>query len=258
MTTQNTIFEKIGRPFLQSVINNTDTRIVLLRDEGLIQWMCGDTSFLQLPEEYTKKNKTKDNEQYKIAEDKWGQTMLACRRPDLKPSGQWTTKLGEHICEEFQYLTQHEPKKPIKKNTFEPDVETDESMWEVKTQTYFTEGTAGEKILGVPIKYADVPELYGKPLRILCIGCAEQKCRNQYGVLPGPAMVPSKQKILHFYESMNISYIGATDLMQNYNKQTLEQPPLSTPPLSPPPISTPPISTPPISTPPISTPPLQS
>jgi hypothetical protein len=221
--TQNTTFETIGRPFWESVQKVEDPRIRLLRDEGLIRWMCGDTSFLKLPEEYIKKNKTKDNEQYKIAEDKWGQSELSSRRPDLKPSGQWTTKLGEHICEEFQYLKNKEPKKPIKKNNFEPDVETDEFMWEVKTQTYFTEGTAGEKILGVPIKYADVPELYGKPLSILCIGCAEQKCRNQYGVLPGPAMGPSKQKILNFYESMNISYIGATDLMQNYNKQTLEQ-----------------------------------
>ena len=60
-------------------------------------------------------------------------------------------------------------KKPVKKENKQPDWEIDDSILEVKTQTFFTSGTAGDKILGCPFKYANIPELYGKP------ALAEQK-----------------------------------------------------------------------------------
>ena len=68
----------------------------------------------------------------------------------------------------------------------------------------------------MPVKYADVPLLYDKELKILCIGYAEKCCRDHYGILPGTAITERKQKILDFYRSMNISYVGTTDLMKQY------------------------------------------
>ena len=50
------------------------------------------------------------------------------------------------------------------------DLETFKEMIEVKTGSYFTTGTAGEKVPGVPWKYSEVPDLYGKPLLIILIG----------------------------------------------------------------------------------------
>ena len=54
--------------------------------------------------------------------------------------------------------------KPTKKNHYQPDLETE--ILEVKSQSFYTSGTAGEKILGCHFKYCEIPELYGKNLFI--------------------------------------------------------------------------------------------
>jgi len=142
-----------------------------------------------------------------------GQELLKIRRPDIKKSGQWTTLLGEYICEEIYLLSNETIYKPTNINKFKPDWETSTAIIEVKTQTYYTSGTAGEKILGVPFKYIDVPQLYSKPLVIVCISGAEKLSRYQYGNLPGIMCNDSKKQILEFYKSKSIEYIGATDLL---------------------------------------------
>ena len=60
-----------------------------------------------------------------------------------------------------------------------PDWETEDAIWEVKTRNWSVPGTAGEKILGVPYKYSDVPELYGKPLKIVCVAYQEWECTHK-------------------------------------------------------------------------------
>lgn len=187
--------------------------VVLLKELTVIQWLTGDLSFLGSIE---KINKTQDNEKYKKLEDAWGQEMLFKIRPDLHKSGQWTTVLGERISCEIQImLGNSEYHKPVKKNKYEPDGETNEFIWEVKTQTYYTSGTAGEKILGVPFKYADVPTMYGKPMKIVCIAGAEKICREEYGNINGEKTTENRQKILDFWrQEMQIEYVGATSLLQ--------------------------------------------
>ena len=197
--------------FIDIIKSNEDDRITLLKNREVIQWLYGDTTFLP---EIEKKNKTNDMKKNKLLEDEWGQGVLKLRRPDLKLEKQWTTKFGEHICEEFSILLGKTPTRPTNKNGYQPDTETEDAIWEAKTQTYFTDGTAGEKILGTPFKYADVPELYGKPLKILCIGQAEHLSRNKYGNLFGDKTTISKKKIIDMYKSMGIEWIGATDIIQ--------------------------------------------
>ena len=82
--------------------------------------------------------------------------------------------------------------------------------------SYLVDGarTAGEKILGSPFKYADIPQLYGKPLKILCMGGAEKVCRESYGNLPGEKTSAQKQKILECFREIGIEYIGATDILK--------------------------------------------
>jgi len=197
--------------FIDIVKSIENDRIILLKNREVIRWIIGDTTFLP---EIEKKNKTNDMKKYKLLEDEWGQGVLKVRRPDLKLEKQWTTKFGEHICEEFCILLGKTPVRPGTKNGYQPDTETEDTIWEAKTQTYFTDGTAGEKILGTPFKYADIPELYGKPLKILCIGQAEHLSRNKYGNLFGDKTSINKQKIIDMYKSMGIEWIGATDLIQ--------------------------------------------
>ena len=196
---------------IQEVIKkNTDSRIILMREREVIMWLCGDLSFLP---QINKKNKTTDDPQYKVLEDKWGQETLKKKRPDLKLDKQWTNKFGEHLVEEYNYILGKEVSKPIHKEHYQPDCEVDDAILEAKAQTFYTSGTAGEKILGCPFKYAEIPELYSKPLKIICMGGAERICREQYGNLPGAKCSPQKKKFLDFFKENNIEYIGATDIL---------------------------------------------
>jgi hypothetical protein len=198
---------------LKSIIEkhpNTN-KIVLLASEEVLFWVYHDTSFLPKIEQ---KNKTKDTKAYKDLEDNWGRKVTKERRPDLSLEGQWTTTFGQYICEELCMLQGKNVSIPKKKQGMEPDRETDDAIIEVKTQTYYTTGTAGEKILGCPFKYSEVPKLYNKPLKILCIGGAEAICRKQYGNLEGPKLTDTKRMILDFYKNtLNIEFTATTDIL---------------------------------------------
>lgn len=204
------LIEKVCKMIASSPAAATPS-IVLLRQTQVIQWLFGDLSFLP---EIQKKNKTADEKTYKVLEDKWGQDMLRVRRPDLKLDKQWTNKFGEHLCEEIFTLLGKHVSKPVNKQHYQPDAEVDDAILEAKAQTFFTSGTAGEKILGSPFKYAEVPQLYGKPLKILCMGGAEKVCRESYGNLPGEKSSAQKQKILECFREIGIEYIGATDILK--------------------------------------------
>jgi hypothetical protein len=193
------------------IMKNPSDSIKLLRNKEVIQWLFEDFSFLPAIE---KKNKTADTKKYKELEDVWGQTVMKIRRPDLELDGQWTNKFGEHLSEEIYTLLGKTVSKPVKKEGKQPDSETEDSIIEVKAQTYFTTGTAGEKIMGVPFKYAEIPRLYSKPLSIICIGAAEKLSRELYGILPGPKSSPEKEIMLNCYKSLQIEFVAATSLLK--------------------------------------------
>ena len=152
----------------------------------------------------------------KEIEDKWGQDMLKLKRPDLKSSWQWTTCLGQHIVEEYYQLLNLVIKKPKKIKNLEPDWETDLEIIEVKTGTYYTTGTAHEKILGTPFKYCNVPVLFKKPLKIFCVANAEVVCKNNYGNLEGPNCDEIKKSFLDFYKKNDITYVAFSDLLKDF------------------------------------------
>ena len=200
--------------FLEFVSKIDNAKIVLLRQKEVVQWIFGDLSFLP---EIEKKNKTKDTEKLKVLEDTWGQTMLKIRRPDLKLDKQWTNKFGEHLVEEMYTLLGKNVSKPVKKEHYQPDSEVDDAIVEAKAGTFHTGGTAGEKILGCPFKYAEIPDLYGKPLKIICMGGAEKICRESYGNLPGEKCSSQKKKFLDFFRDNKIEFIGATDILKSFS-----------------------------------------
>ena len=193
----------------ESTDRSSCSDIILLRKKEVIQWMFGDTSFLPA---IHKKNKTRDIVENKKGEDEWGRSVMKERRPDLTLDGQWTNRFGEYIAEEMHSLLGKNVTKPVKKLHFQPDWETADAIVEVKAGTYFTTGTAHEKILGVPFKYADIPALYGKPLKVLCIGGAEPMARG-YGLFPGEACTPARQRQLDFWREGGIEFIEATQLL---------------------------------------------
>jgi len=208
--------------FLAFIETIDNPKIKLLRKPNVIKWIVSDTTFLgpisdtiTCPDGSQKpRSNVSKNEELKHLEDIWGQTLMREIRTDLKFTKQWTHLFGEMISEELLILKGCTVSRPHPKEQLKPDWETESEIIEVKTQTYFTDGTAGEKILGVPFKYASVRRLFGKPLRIVCIGNAESLCRTRYGNLPGPKMNSEQSTLIDYYRTtLNITFVGATEIM---------------------------------------------
>jgi len=186
--------------------NNNNNKIILLRNDNVLNWIFGNLNFL-------KENTLKCN--YKYKEDEWGRYVLKTKRPDLKLDKQWTNKFGEHIIEELYMLLNISINKAKKINKLLPDFETEEFMIEIKTQTFFTSGTASEKIIGSPFKYADVPLLYNKPLKIICIGGAE-KALTEFDIINCSS--ETKKKFLQIYRENGIEFMSFRNLISNLIK----------------------------------------
>jgi hypothetical protein len=114
----------------RKIMKISDKRIILLKQLEVVDWLFGGTMFWKGKSFKTKVEATRF---LKNAEDEWGQRMLKLTRPDLKTSGQWTTKLGEHLAEEIFIVLGNikgEVKKvPVKKG-LQPDGEADTFMFE--------------------------------------------------------------------------------------------------------------------------------
>ena len=181
--------------------NNTDLNVNL---KECIEWALNKPQGLIKNPDITKQ---KQREQAKQSEKLWGNKIIGQTN-----NGQWTTLLGEKLVYDVLKLRGENPRKVIKKEGFQPDWETDEFMYEVKTSNWWVDGTAGEKVLGTFIKYQDIPELYGKPLKIVCV--AYQEYELEFGKTKYFGNKSKKtQQILDLAESWNIEYIRFRDLV---------------------------------------------
>lgn len=162
------------------------------------------------PQPIEKKEGTTISQQKKDAQDnekKWGNEII-----QQTNNGQWTTLLGEGLVFEVLKLRGENPRKVVRKDGFEPDWETDEYMYEVKTSNWWVAGTAGEKVYGTFIKYQNIPELYGKPLRIVCVANQEEELTNGKTKYFGEK-TQKTQQILDLASSWGIEYVKFSDLV---------------------------------------------
>lgn len=144
-----------------------------------------------------------------ITEKEWGNQQI-----QQKNNGNWTTLLGEGMVKTLLMLHGLNPHKPHKKDgcSYEVDWECDTCMVEVKTRNWTTSGTAGEKVLGTMYKYADIPTIYRKPLKIVCIGYQEYELTNCTTKIFN-TMSERQKKFLELAKSFNIEYIRFSDLI---------------------------------------------
>ena len=159
---------------------------------------------IRKPIELTKENK-KDAEK---EEREWGNKIIK-----QKNNGQWTTKLGESLVYDILKLRGENPRKVEKRGGFKPDWETDNYIYEVKTSNWCVGGTAGEKVFGTWIKYQNIPELYGKPLRIVCV--ANQEYELEYGKVKyfGKNVTTKTKQVLELAKSWDIEYLRFSDII---------------------------------------------
>ena len=160
-------------------------------------------------EKITGKNISQLRSIAKTQETEWGNSIIGQTK-----NGNWTTLLGEGLVYDVLTLKGENPRKPQTKNGYSPDWETDEYIYEVKTRNWTTTGTAGEKVFGVMYKYSDIPKLYGKPLKIVCVAYQE------YELIYGNTKIfgevsETKKKYLDLAKSLDIEYIKFSDLVKD-------------------------------------------
>ena len=158
----------------------------------------------------------KQKKQQQDEEKKWGNLMI-----NQVNNGQWTTLLGENLVYDVLKVLGENPRKPQKKNGFLPDWETDNFMYEVKTSNWCVSGTAGEKVLGTFIKYQDIPELYGKPLKIVCVAYQEHELTHGKTKYFGNEVSHKTKQILDLARSWNITYVPFSELVNNQHFHSL-------------------------------------
>jgi len=129
-------------------------------------------------------------------------------------NGQWTTLSGEGLIYDVLMLLGENPIKVQRKKGFEPDWETDNYIVEVKTSNWWVGGTAGEKVYGTFIKYKEIPELYNKPLKIICV--ANQEYELEYGKTKyfGENITKKTQEVLDLAKTWNIEYVRFSDFVR--------------------------------------------
>ena len=138
----------------------------------------------------------------KQAEDSWGKSVIR------KDTCQWSTPLSETIFLEYlqntnnKIITRNKVYKSSTGKKLKPDFETEKAVYEIKCRTWNTTGTAGEKILGVPYKYSELPRLSGKPLYIVLMAYQE---KEDFGIF--------NSDILKYWRLQGITFIKFTDLM---------------------------------------------
>ena len=176
----------------------------------------------------TKKKKVKDKHKPKFKynkgqflekrrdnEAKWNMELMKEIRPDLFNKKHSQSSLfgpfGEILVKEYCILKgELKTDKPEKKGGHDLDLETFTNMIEVKTCSYFTTGTAREKIFGVPWKYADVPRLYNKPLLIILLGGDKKESE-----LVCESSIPEREEMKKYWESKHITFTCFKNLLNS-------------------------------------------
>jgi len=168
------------------------------------------------------KGKKSDKKLICSLEHKWGREKLIFYKNKgyignkvKEETNQWSNIIGECLVKNLLEIKGEKVWKPKKKKddigNVLPDLETDKAVYEVKTRNYCTAGTAGEKTLGTPLKYINIPELYDKPLYIVLVGYAEEEYKNL--LLNREKISEKRRNLLKYYETQNIFFIGASSLL---------------------------------------------
>jgi hypothetical protein len=187
----------------------------LLANPEVVKWCYEGVTDISLKNTDSPKKLAKVKE----IEKRWGNKVIHKTK-----SKQWTTMLcQELVMEALIKLGRKNVRKttPIKSSVrekeYDPDLECDDYVYEVKGRSWCTPGTAGEKILGVPLKYGELPRLYKKPLQIVLVGYQEYEAREKFAfgdLLDKNNQTPELKESLAFYKEQEIEYVAFTDVLK--------------------------------------------
>jgi hypothetical protein len=181
--------------------------IKLLEQPFIHDWILCNKDFL-LRDEDAFKNKTAI---MKPRENNWAWELFEKAVPwtNQKQHYKWSGEFAERI---FREIVPHGwvPQKIGSKHL---DWEDENFVYEVKTQFLWGGGTAQDKILGTPVKYSEIPKLFGKPLRIVCFAAAETLTREV--ILRD---CPEMHDLIALWKSWGIEYVWGSDLIKDLGR----------------------------------------
>ena len=187
----------------------------LLNNPKVIQWCYEGITDISLKNTESEKKLKEPKE----VEKNWGNKMI-----QTIEGKQWTTVLCQELVMEAliklgrKNVRKTEPmKSSIRDKKYDPDLECDNYVYEVKGRSWCTPGTAGEKILGVPLKYGELPRLYKKPLQIVLVGYQEYEAREKFAfgdLLDKNNQTKELKESLAFYKDHEIEYVAFTDILK--------------------------------------------
>ena len=194
---------------IRRILNvNYNGKLRFLDKPNVLEWVFNEPKFI--------------NSLTKEKEKSWGVNLIG------KSTNQWTTLLGEHILHDILVIKGENPrriakvKKGFNGKGLNPDFITDIAMYENKARTYKVSGTAGEKVLGAATKYCDCPDLYNKPLYIVCMAYQEVEGDTIFDLFK-PKSSRLKGILDYYHKECNIKYVKATDLiLENTIHKTIE------------------------------------
>lgn len=186
----------------------------ILRDSQIKAFINPNGQFLKLlNNNFRNTNYNKQLVDIKQKEYRWGIDKLKnCNIPMFGSLNYWSGPLGEYYVYSSLKSSGKSVKRPHPVNGFTPDWECDDYIYEVKTRNYTSTGSIGEKALGIPFKYCDIPDLYGKPLKIVLVGKLEYEGIYKFGVINNHNISFNKLNLLKIYKNMGIEFIGASQL----------------------------------------------
>lgn len=189
----------------------------LLSDTQIKAFINPNGNFLKLLNNNFRKSQDNQYESIKEKEYKWGVDKTMKYNIPIEGSLRfWSGAFGEYYVYSSLITKCKSVRRPTPMNGLTPDWECDDFIYEVKTRNYTSKGSAGEKALGIPLKYCDIPELYKKPLKIVLVGRMEYDGINKYNILHNNELSikssDAKSLLLNTYENMGITFLGASEL----------------------------------------------
>lgn len=185
-----------------------NNQYLYLKNRTIFDYFLGNINFIDLS-----------------AEKKFGSKLYQELYKQKSPTSNWSTKISEGFCKELLCYI-FETKISACKNDKELHIRLDlqsqspdfKNFFEIKSRTFKTTGTAGEKILGTPKKYSKVFLKYKIPLYIILLGYQENEAIEKFDLFnlnPQNELHQNDIKLMDLYHNdLHINYLRGSDLIK--------------------------------------------
>ena len=190
-----------------------------LNDLEILKWVLG------IDKQHDKNFNTKSKlnmEKIRLLNDK-AETRWGISKCTSLATKNWSTCISENFSKELIYylfdnkkiLSNKKSKICLENNSdCKPDIEIDNYIFEVKCKKWHSTGTAGEKILGTPVKYNKISDITGKLVRIILLAGQEEEAIKKYHLFDIDSNDKRNMEQLELWYQQGTQFIKCSDLIK--------------------------------------------